>query len=145
MKDENPDMILEVTTEVVSAYVSKNQVPRGNLSNLIASVSASLSGLGRIVEAEKREPAVNPKKSVFADYIVCLEDGKRFKSLKRHLASLGFSPAEYRAKWNLPPDYPMVAPAYAARRSELAKLIGLGHKRTKLANAKKAPAKRSSE
>jgi predicted transcriptional regulator len=130
MPNENPDMLLEVTTEIVSAYVSRNSMPRAKLADLIASVSASLSGLSIRTEVPPvLHPAVNPKKSVFPNHIVCLEDGKKFRSLKRHVASHGLTPAEYRAKWNLPPDYPMVAPAYSAERSEIAKKMGLGKRR----------------
>ncbi len=122
-----------MTTELVAAYVAKNSVPVGDLPNLIRSVHQSLSTLGAppAVEAPAAPlvPAVPIKKSVTDDYIVSLEDGRKFKSLKRYLAtSHGMTPAEYRAKWNLPADYPMVAPAYAAKRSELARSIGLGRK-----------------
>ena len=86
-------------------------------------------GLGAPPVPEAATPAVNPKRSVFPDYIVSLEDGRKFKSMKRHLGLLGLTPEEYRAKWNLPRDYPMVAPNYAAKRSELARKAGLGHKR----------------
>lgn len=124
-------MHLELTTDIVSAYVSNNSVPHADLASLIASVSAALSGLPHDtkIETPSQTPAVNPKRSVHADYIVCLEDGKKFKSLKRHLSTHhGMTPDEYRAKWELPADYPMVAPAYAAARSELAKKMGLGRK-----------------
>ncbi len=146
MTDEhNHDVELaELTADVVSAYVANNPVPVGALPDLIASVHASLSGLGHPATAAPVEtvPAVNPKKSVFPEYIISLEDGKKFKSLKRHLAtSYDLTPVEYRAKWGLPNDYPMVAPNYAARRSELAKLIGLGRKPA----SPKAPAKRKAK
>ncbi len=122
-----------MTTELVAAYVAKNSVPVGELPALIRSVHQSLSGLGAppAVEAPAAPlvPAVPIRKSVTDDYIVSLEDGRKFKSLKRYLAtSHGMTPAEYRAKWGLPPDYPMVAPAYAAKRSELARSVGLGRK-----------------
>jgi predicted transcriptional regulator len=123
--------LLELTAHIVSAYVEKNRLPASGLSDLIASVSASISGLGQPVvpEAAPLVPAVNPRRSVTPDYIICLEDGKKFKSLKRHLGvHFGLSPEAYRTKWGLPSDYPMVAPNYAASRSELAKSIGLGRK-----------------
>ncbi len=116
-----------MTTELVAAYVAKNSVPVGELPNLIRSVHQSLSGLGTppAVEAPAAPlvPAVSIRKSVTDEYIISLEDGRKFKSLKRYLAtSHGMTPAEYRAKWGLPPDYPMVAPAYAAKRSALAQV-----------------------
>ena len=135
------DSNIEHVATIVSAFVSNNPVPPSDMPNLIASVSAALSSLGQPapVPEEKREPAVNPKRSVFPDYLVSLENGKQFKSLKRHLSTLGMTPADYRAKWGLPRDYPMVAASYAARRSELAKSIGLGRK-AKAAEIQEAPA-----
>lgn len=128
------DQITTLTADIVSAYVSKNPVPVGDLASLIASVHRSMSALvaGEAeAPAEILKPAVSIKKSVQNDYIVCLEDGKKFKSLKRHLGvHYGLSPDEYRQKWNLPPDYPMVAPSYAASRSALAKSMGLGRKKS---------------
>ena len=123
----------EMTAEIVSAYVEHNSVPLSELPALITSVHgslASLSGAGRPEPApEPLQPKVSIRKSVSADYITCLEDGRRFKSLKRHLhAEHGLSPDEYRTKWGLAKDYPMVAPAYADARSTLAKTIGLGRK-----------------
>lgn len=121
--------VIELTADIVSAYVGNNPLPASGLPELIASVSASVRKLAgaAVTESPSLVPAVNPKKSVFPDYIVCLEDGKKFKSLKRHLRTdYGLSPDDYRAKWGLPPDYPMVAPAYAQRRSDFAKRIGLG-------------------
>ncbi|MBZ9864237.1 MucR family transcriptional regulator [Mesorhizobium sp. CA15] len=123
--------LIELTAAIVSAYVSKNAVPVGSLPELIESVNFSLSKFGQPIETERpaQIPAVNPKRSVFPDYIVCLEDGKKFKSLKRHLGvHYGLTPDEYRAKWGLKSDYPMVAPNYAAQRSALAKSSGLGRK-----------------
>ncbi|RUW77385.1 MucR family transcriptional regulator [Mesorhizobium sp. M4B.F.Ca.ET.049.02.1.2] len=123
--------LLELTAHIVSAYVEKNRLPASGLSELIASVSASISSLGQPLEpvAAPLVPAVNPRRSVTPDYIICLEDGKKFKSLKRHLGvHFGLTPEAYRTKWGLPADYPMVAPNYAASRSELAKSIGLGRK-----------------
>lgn len=141
-KDESH---LELTTDIVSAYVSNNQVPASELAALIASVSAAISGLGQVVEVVEapQVPAVNPKKSIFPDYIICLENGKRFKSLKRHLMThYGLSPEQYREKWKLPTDYPMVAPNYATARSELAKSLGLGRKAKAELEAAPVPAKR---
>ncbi len=129
---EKNELQIELTADVVSAYVSNNPVPVGELSKLIADVYTALglvNGAAVLAEVEPQKPAVPIKKSVLPDYIISLEDGKRFKSLKRHLmTSYGMTPDEYRAKWNLPSDYPMVAPNYAATRSALAKTIGLGRK-----------------
>ena len=129
---ENDNSALELTASIVSAYVSKNSVPVAGLPDLVASVHASLQKLAGSLEPEPAPltPAVPIKKSVTPDYIVSLEDGRKFKSLKRHLsAHYGMTPDEYRAKWNLPSDYPMVAPNYAQARSALAKSMGLGQKR----------------
>jgi predicted transcriptional regulator len=122
--------LITLTAEIVSAYVTKNRLPSAGLSELIASVSDSIRRLGESESAPEVPPvpAVNPKRSVHDDYIVCLEDGKKFKSMKRHLASHGLTPREYRAKWGLPTDYPMTAPTYSAARSAMAKSIGLGQK-----------------
>ena len=122
---------IELTAEIVAAYVAKNPIQASGLPDLIASVHAAVAGLSKpsMAPPEPLVPAVNPKKSVHADYIVCLDDGKKFKSLKRHLSKLGLTPAEYRAKWGLAANYPMVAPNYAAVRSALAKSIGLGRKK----------------
>jgi predicted transcriptional regulator len=113
---------------IVSAHVSHNPIPADDLPALISSVYSALVGLGSLpVVAEELRPAVAIKKSVFPDYIVCLEDGKKLKMLKRHLASsYSMTPEQYRERWGLPHDYPMVAPSYASRRSELAKSFGLG-------------------
>lgn len=130
-RTHNNDEIISLTADIVSAYVGNNPLPAAELPNLIASIHTSLSGIGpaSAVAEPKQEPAVNPKRSVFPDYIICLEDGKKFKSLKRHLAvHYGLTPDEYRAKWALKADYPMVAPNYAAQRSALAKSSGLGRK-----------------
>ncbi|WP_210236441.1 MucR family transcriptional regulator, partial [Mesorhizobium sp. M4B.F.Ca.ET.172.01.1.1] len=121
--------LIELTADIVSAYVSKNAVPVASLPELIHSVNASLSKIGSPTEQASPilTPAVNPRRSVFPDYIICLEDGKKFKSLKRLLdVHYGLTPDEYRAKWGLKSDYPMVAPNYAAQRSALAKSSGLG-------------------
>jgi len=129
---KNSDMLIELTADVVAAYVSNNPVPVGELPNLIADVHAALGRVGGTVEAppiEKQKPAVNPKRSVHEDYIICLEDGKKFKSLKRHLMThYNLTPDQYREKWGLDASYPMVAPHYAAARSQLAKKMGLGRK-----------------
>lgn len=125
--------LIELTGEVVSAYVGNNPVPAQELPILIAEVHRALSNAhsgSAQAESEPLKPAVNPKKSVFPDYIICLEDGKKFKSLKRHLHThFNLSPEEYRDRWGLPSDYPMVAPNYAAARSQLAKKMGLGQQR----------------
>jgi predicted transcriptional regulator len=129
----NSDMLIELTADVVAAYVSNNPVPVGELPSLIADVHAALGRVGSTNEqppADKQKPAVNPKRSVHDDYIVCLEDGKKFKSLKRHLMThYGLTPDQYREKWGLEATYPMVAPNYASARSALAKKMGLGRKR----------------
>ena len=121
---------IELTAEIVSAYVSNNTVPAAEIPGLINQVHAALSRVsGKAVDgaSEPLKPAISVKKSITPEYIVCLEDGKKFKSLKRHLRTkYNMSPEDYRAKWNLPKDYPMVAPNYAKARSELAKQMGLG-------------------
>jgi predicted transcriptional regulator len=127
MGKDSEDDILKMVTEIVSAYVSKNPVPANELPAIIRNVHATLGGIGGDDRALPRSPAVPVKKSVQDDYIVCLEDGKKLKMLKRYLrARYKMSPDEYRQRWNLPPDYPMVAPNYAQRRSDFAKKIGLG-------------------
>lgn len=128
------EMLMGLTAEVVAAYVSNNSVPAADLASLISNVHAALGNMGGPVEpapvVEKQKPAVNPKRSVHEEYIICLEDGKRFKSLKRHIMThYKLTPDQYREKWELDPTYPMVAPAYAAARSVLARKIGLGRKR----------------
>lgn len=129
---EQPVDFLELTTEVIAAYVSNNPVPSGDLSKLIAQTHAALCALSdppMQAPAEKPVPAVPVRKSVSPNYLVCLEDGKKFKSLKRHLAThYNLTPQQYREKWELPADYPMVAPSYSERRSSLAKAHGLGRK-----------------
>jgi predicted transcriptional regulator len=123
--------LVGLAADIVSAYVSKNSVPVSELPTLIASVHTSLSNLGQAVsvEPEKLTPLMPIKKTVTPDYLISLEDGKQYKSLKRHLSTRGLTPEEYRRKWSLPHDYPMVAANYAAQRSELAKSIGLGRPR----------------
>lgn len=139
---DSSNALIELTADVVAAYVSNNSVPVSELANLIADVHAALGRVGTVsapvaVTPEKQKPAVNPKRSVHDDYIICLEDGKKFKSLKRHLMThFNMSPDQYREKWGLEPNYPMVAPKYAAARSQLAKKMGLGRKRKAAARAK---------
>lgn len=126
---------IELAADIVSAYVSNNSVSAGDLPGLISSVHNALLNVtsGKIeVPAEPLKPVIPIKKSITPDYIVCLEDGKKFKSLKRHLRTqYNMSPEQYREKWGLPPDYPMVAPNYAEARSQLAKKMGLGQQRRK--------------
>ncbi|HVZ70473.1 MAG TPA: MucR family transcriptional regulator [Rhizomicrobium sp.] len=123
--------LLKLATDIISAYVSNNPVPAADLPNMIRSVHATLGGLTGDGAGDGipggHKPAVPVKKSITPDYIICLEDGKKLKMLKRYLRSnYDLTPEEYRAKWGLPADYPMVAPNYAAKRSEFAKKIGLG-------------------
>ena len=122
--------VLGLTAQIVAAHVSNNPVTPGEIAALIESVHRTLSGLGRAPEAvppARPEPAVAIKRSITPDYLVCLEDGKKLKMLKRHLkTAYNLTPEGYRDRWGLPPDYPMVAPAYASHRSSLAKKIGLG-------------------
>jgi len=124
---------IELTAEIVSAYVSNNTVPASEIATLISRVHAALarvSGKSGDVTAEPLKPAVSVKKSITPEFIVCLEDGKKFKSLKRHLRTqFNMTPEQYREKWQLGADYPMVAPSYAAARSQLAKQMGLGQQR----------------
>jgi predicted transcriptional regulator len=133
MSQSGSSNIIELTAEIVSAYVSNNAVPTGDISALINQVYKALAQVseGREeVVAEPLRPAIPVKRSISADYIVCLDDGKKFKSLKRHLRTqYGMTPEQYRDKWGLPADYPMVAPNYAAARSQLAKQMGLGQQR----------------
>jgi predicted transcriptional regulator len=124
-----PDAIIALTADIVSAHVSNNSIAVGDLPALIQNVHDALAGLGQEAPAPepKREPAVPVRASVKPDYIVCLEDGKRLKMLRRHLlTNYQMTPEQYRAKWNLPADYPMVAPNYTEQRRSLAKKIGLG-------------------
>jgi predicted transcriptional regulator len=122
--------LLDLTAQIVAAHLANNPLPGAEIPALIASVHRSLAGLGQApAEPERLEPAVPVKKSVFPDYIVCLEDGKKLKMLKRHLkTAYNLTPEQYREKWGLSREYPMVAPNYAERRSTLAKKIGLGHR-----------------
>lgn len=129
--NDTQEFLATLTADIVSAHVSNNSVSTGELPALIQAVFASLSGLGSapVTVEEKQQPAVSVRSSIKPDYIVCLEDGKKLKMLKRHLMThYGMTPDEYRTKWGLPSDYPMVAPNYAEQRRSLAKQIGLGTK-----------------
>jgi predicted transcriptional regulator len=131
MTDDVPSAdLLVLTVQIVAAHIGNSATGASALPALIRSVHAALSQAGTgTEEPAKQEPAVSVKRSVFPDYLVCLEDGKKLKTLKRHLASaFGMTPEQYREKWGLPTSYPMVAPSYAKRRSELAKTLGLGRK-----------------
>jgi len=135
MSEATSTNYIELAADIVSAYVSNNPVPANELSSLIQEVHTALlrvtSAAGvASASSEAQKPAIAVKKSLNSDYIICLEDGKKFKSLKRHLRTqYNMSPEEYREKWGLPPDYPMVAPNYAKARSNLAKQMGLGQQR----------------
>ena len=140
-KHENKNILIELVADIVASYVAHNSVPSNELSGLISNVYSAMATIGRNPQAEMKhqEPAVSVKKSITADYLICLEDGKKFKSLKRHLRTkYDLSPEDYRAKWALPADYPMVAPNYATARSNLALAMGLGQKRQANAGRKKA-------
>ncbi|MAL25781.1 MAG: transcriptional regulator [Croceicoccus sp.] len=134
MDNPAPDVnetLITLTSDIVAAHVSNNNVQVGDVPSLISNVYAALAGLGdaRQEQEEPPEPAVSIRASVKPDYIVCLEDGKKLKMLKRHLMThYNMTPEDYRQRWNLPADYPMVAPNYAEKRRELAKKIGLGRK-----------------
>jgi len=128
------DLLVELTADIVAAYVSNHVVPVGDLGSLISDVHMALSTTSApapaVTVTEKPKPPVPIKKSIEDDYLICLEDGQKFKSLKRHLMThYNMTPEEYREKWGLPADYPMVAPAYAEARSRLAKQMGLGQRR----------------
>ena len=131
LNDAN-ETLITLTSDIVAAHVSNNSVAVSDVATLITNVFEALAALGKsepVVAEVVREPAVSVRSSVKPDHIVCLEDGKKLKMLKRHLSThYNLTPDEYRARWNLPADYPMVAPNYAARRRELAKQIGLGRK-----------------
>ena len=133
--------IIEMTTDIVSAYVSNNSIGAADLPGLIQNVHRALAEVMSgedMTPPEPQEPAVSVKKSITPDFLICLEDGRKFKSLKRHLRTkYDMSPEEYRAKWGLPKDYPMVAPNYAKARSDLAKQMGLGQ------GGRQAPRKRA--
>lgn len=132
---ENKPALIELATQIVAAYVTKNAVEQADLPRLIAEVHRALEKAAAApapssTAAAELKPAVNIKRSITPDYLICLEDGKKFKSLKRHLRThFKLTPEQYREKWGLPSDYPMVAPNYATSRSKLAKNMGLGQKR----------------
>ncbi len=130
--EQSNDELIEFTTDIVSAYVGNNAVTTSDLPGLISDIYAALSKAANTEPepvAEPLKPAVSIRKSLSDDYLICLEDGKKFKSLKRHLRThYDMTPEQYREKWGLPPNYPMVAPNYAQARSKLAKKIGLGQK-----------------
>jgi predicted transcriptional regulator len=135
--DEPSTHFIDLAADIVSAYVANNSVPVSDLPQLINDVYGALTKVGTAaaiaeVKAEPQKPAVSVRKSITDDFLTCLEDGKKFKSLKRHLRSqYNLSPEQYREKWGLPADYPMVAPNYAKARSQLAKKMGLGQQRRK--------------
>ena len=143
---EDKPELLEMTADIVSAYVGNNSVSAEALPALIANIHAALSGVSNgpvEAEPEPKEPAVPIRKSIAPDFLICLDDGRKFKSLKRHLRTkYDMSPEEYRNKWGLPKDYPMVAPNYAKARSELAKSMGLGQGGRKPARAAGTRAKK---
>ncbi|MFN6954913.1 MAG: MucR family transcriptional regulator [Acetobacteraceae bacterium] len=143
-EDTKPSELLALTAQIVSAHLSHNTVAPGDVASLIRDVHGTLAGLAggaaAAAPAEKPTPAVPVKKSIHPDYLICLEDGKKLKMLKRHLKSaFNMTPEQYRERWGLPADYPMVAPNYAEKRSELAKRIGLGTKPRAAGAAKDAP------
>jgi len=134
LSDKGQDLLVELTADIVSAYVSNHVVQVGDLTSLITDVHSALSNTSSpapvAAAVEKPKPPVPIRKSIEDDYLICLEDGQKFKSLKRHLMThYNMTPEEYREKWGLPADYPMVAPAYAEARSRLAKEMGLGQRR----------------
>src|SRR5512143_1118841 len=137
--DATEDTLLTLTADIVAAHVSNNSVAVNDLPNLIQNVHGALSGISRISSAPepRPEPKVSIRSSVKPDYVVCLEDGKKLKMLKRHLMThYNMTPEQYRQKWGLSPDYPMVAPNYAEQRRKLAKSIGLGTKRRRTRSGK---------
>ena len=136
MSDAASGKFIELTASIVSAYVGNHSVPASDIPGLISQIHAALSRVssGADLAAEPLKPAIPVKKSITPEYLVCLEDGKKFKSLKRHLRTqYNMTPEQYREKWDLPVDYPMVAPNYAQARSQLAKQMGLGQQRRKRA------------
>ena len=141
LQSEMGETLITLTSDIVAAHVSNNVVPVDEVGTLINNVFNALAGLGQAVVADAPlpEPAVSIRSSIKPDYIVCLEDGKKLKMLKRHLMThYQMTPDQYRARWNLPADYPMVAPNYAEKRRELAKKIGLGRKPNQARGRKKA-------
>jgi predicted transcriptional regulator len=154
MDEEAPESLVELTADIVAAYVSKNAIAPADLPALIAATHAALAGASKPAQPDAPTliPAVPIKKSVTPEFLISLEDGKKYKSLRRHLSTKGMTPDEYKAKWSLPKDYPMVAASYSAQRSSLAKSLGLGRKAAPVATppaagktAKPAPAKRGSK
>lgn len=148
MDQNQKTILLECTTSIIAAYVANNTIQKENLPALIADTFNSLSHADRAeAPVVELKPAVPIKRSVYPDHIVCLEDGKKFKSLKRHLMShYNMTPQDYREKWGLPGDYPMVAPSYALARSELAKKMGLGQRQgAVVAEPAKSPAKKQAK
>jgi predicted transcriptional regulator len=137
MNDKSSNNYIELTADIVSAYVSNNTVAAGDISALISQVHSALLRVSNgqdEVASEALKPAIAVKKSITPEYLICLEDGKKFKSLKRHLRTqYNMTPEHYREKWGLAPDYPMVAPKYAEARSALAKQMGLGQQRRRRA------------
>lgn len=146
LANAEPNELVDLTVDIVGAYVSHNAMSSADLPKLIAEVYGALARLGTPIVVpvadEAPKPAVSIRKSITPDFLICLEDGKQFKSMKRHLARLGMTPDEYRVKWGLPKDYPMVAANYAAVRSQLARDNGLGRKAPEPVAAP-APARRS--
>ncbi len=145
MNEQNKTGLAELTSEIVAAYVANNSIRTADLPELISAIHSTLGSLGKgtepVVEAEPPKPAVPIKKSITEDYLISLIDGRKFKSLKRHLsAEHGMTPDEYRTMFGLPKDYPMVAPAYAKQRSSMAKSFGLGRKQDDVTEAKSEPA-----
>src|SRR5271169_1833282 len=139
MATSNP---VELAAEIVAAFVSYNPVPKSELPSLIEAVHSTVERLEKGLESappqvEAKAPAISIRRSITPDFLICLEDGKRFKALRRHLAGHGLTPEQYREKWHLPSDYPMVAPNYAAQRSAIAKTLGLGQLKRK-AGARKS-------
>lgn len=127
--EHSRDELVQLTADIVQSYLTHNNVAGTQIPDLISTVHAALSSLGKPpIEPEKLVPSVPIKKTITPDYLISLEDGRRYKALKRHLRSLGMTPDDYRAKWGLPAEYPMVAENYAKQRSELAKALGLGRK-----------------
>ncbi|HTJ58253.1 MAG TPA: MucR family transcriptional regulator [Devosiaceae bacterium] len=143
------DNTVEIVGEIVAAYVSHNALSATDLPRLITDVFSAIKDLGTPVAPEpavQPTPAVSVRKSITPDYLICLDDGKKFKSLRRHLAALGMTPEQYREKWGLPPDYPMVAPNYSSTRSAMAKSFGLGRKAAEAeasVPAKRAPRRKA--
>jgi predicted transcriptional regulator len=142
VSENNADFV-GLSADVISAYVSNNSVPSADLAALIAAVHSAFVGVGKGNQepvSQPLKPAVSIRKSVKPDFIISMEDGKPYKSMRRHLSARGITPEEYRRKWGLPHDYPMVAPNYAAARSEMAKKMGFGQKRAKAAKKGKRKA-----